>query len=568
VVEEHEKMIKKQRSSQGITPAVAYYFFDKQRPNQNDNASALRAIVTQLLHQHQDKSKLIDLAVIFKDFTSTGEPNASQDDLRNLLSLIIQHIQDSSLIFDGLDECQNFESFLRDLEGITNSPTTKVLFTSRPSVDFGKHFQSSVRNVLLEETSNFRDIETYLEPEINNLVLNGLLELDDSVQVVVRSIAQKSRSMFLWANLLIQYLNSEMVTPQERLDALNEMSLFPELDALYARILQKLYTWYSHKSIRRKIQMVFDWTCVAARTLQVSELQAALGILVGRATRKSNEIANLRERLIRMTGSLIEVLEDGNVRFIHTSVLEFFMNALDDSNHHNFRIDAGRVHCAFAATCLSYIVFDGPKQKLDLKYSPTAPDRAISSRYPFLLYSTQFWAFHASLSIRQWKIGPSIADTVCDVSKQTLLQMLAAFLSDRHAVTAWTEASWTFGQEPCVHELASLSHKLALHKYPSLDENVTQFCNDLVCINTKFAHVLHDNPSEIWEPSIPAFCRSRFWVETQNSQVVDLNMPNPEISSRQPGRGESILVASQCCSKGQEIGIITLWPSAYDVLLN
>ncbi|CAF3499664.1 unnamed protein product [Fusarium graminearum] len=555
VIQEHQEMITRQRSSQDVCTAMAYYFFDKQRPNQNDCVSALRAIVTQLLYQHQDKSELIDLAVLLKDSTGTGEPNASLVELKSLLILIMQYIQDSSLIFDGLDECQDLDSFLGDLEEISKSSTIKIFFASRPSVDVEKRFQSSVRNILLAEQSNFQDIEAYLEPEINNLVQTGLLELDDSVQNVVQSIAKKSRSMFLWANLLIQYLNSEMVTPQERLDALNDMSLFPELDALYTRILEKLYTWYSHKSIRRKIQMIFDWTCVAARALSVSELQIALGIQIGRATRKSNQIAGLRDRLIRMTGALIEVSQDGNVRFIHTSVLEFFMDAMDDANDgQNFRIDAGRVHGAFAATCLSYIAFDVPKQRLVPAGAQSVSLPTITTRHPLLLYSTQFWAYHACMSLRERGAGSSIADP--------LSQMLAAFLSDRHAVTVWTEAAWLFGEEPCVNELANVSRQLSSDKYPSLEKDTLQFCKDLGNINAKFAHVLHDDPGEIWEPSIPAFCQSRFWVETQDSRVIDLNSPDAETLFRNSGGGEPILVASQCCSKGQHIGIITLWPSA------
>ncbi|KAF0643255.1 hypothetical protein FPSE5266_06909 [Fusarium pseudograminearum] len=478
----------------------------------------------------------------------------------------MQYIQDSSLIFDGLDECQDLDSFLGDLEEISKSSTIKIFFASRPSVDVEKRFQSSVRNILLAERSNFQDIEAYLEPEINNLVRTGLLELDDSVQNVVQSIAKKSRSMFLWANLLIQYLKSEMVTPQERLDALNDMSLFPELDALYARILEKLYTWYSHKSIRRKIQMIFDWTCVAARALSVSELQIALGIQIGRATRKSNQIAGLRDRLIRMTGALIEVSQDGIVRFIHTSVLEFFMDAMDDANDgQNFRIDAGRVHGAFAATCLSYILFDVPKQRLVPAGAQSVSLPTITTRHPLLLYSTQFWAYHACMSLRERGVGSSTADPIRDPSKHTLSQMLAAFLSDRHAVTVWTEAAWLFGEEPCVNDLANVSRQLSSDTYPSLQKDTLQFCKDLDNINAKFAHVLHDDPGEIWEPSIPAFCQSRFWVETQDSRVIDLNSPDAETLFRNSGGGEPILVASQCCSKGQHIGIITLWPSAYDL---
>ncbi|KAM5360117.1 hypothetical protein ACJZ2D_013976 [Fusarium nematophilum] len=278
-------------------------------------------------------------------------------DLRDLFALTVQTIGDSTLVFDGLDECTGLDTFLEELEGMVRLSKTKVLFSSRPTVYYKGYFKSCTRTVLLEGDTNLHDIETYLHSAIESLVRSEALMLEDSVQNIVQYIAQKSRSMLLWASLMINYLSSEMTTQQDKIDAIREMSLFPELNSLYTRIVNKLYCWHGHASARNNLQLLFQWICVAARPLMVSEPRCALAIRIGRETTKGREITNFKEHLVRNTGALVEVAGEDTVRFIHTSVLEFFTGAMEDSvalptRQHQLEIDVDGVQYAIASICL------------------------------------------------------------------------------------------------------------------------------------------------------------------------------------------------------------------------
>ncbi|RSL57417.1 hypothetical protein CEP51_014247 [Fusarium floridanum] len=562
-----QKAKEKNRGNDGTTSAVAYYFFDKQRSIQDDNTVAIRSIIAQLIHQYQDRPDLVDLALILRDFSTTGETTASIQDLRDLFALTLQAIGDSALVFDGLDECADVDNFLEELEGITRLSKTRILFSSRPSVNYKGFFQSCTRTVLLEGDTNLQDIETYLHSAIGRLIRSEALMLEDSAQNTVHSIAQKSRSMFLWASLMINYLSSEMMTQQDKIDAIREMSLFPELDSLYTRILKKLYSWHSHASARRNLQLLFEWICVAARPLRVSELQCALAIQIGRKTTKGREIANFEQHLVRNTGALVEVAGDNTVKFIHTSVLEFFMGAMEDSavlptRQPELKVDADGVQCAIASTCLSYLIFDGPKAPISTVIGPPVTPQMIVAKYPLILYATQFWSYHAFRSIEQWEIVSNKIDAGHDPPKRGLVQMMTAFLSNKPVVTTWTEIAWTAGHEPCLNGLPFLTWKLSLLRDSPLGEMMNRFCQDLSTLNLQWQHVLLDDPSEIWQPSIPAFLKSPFWVQTNDASVTCLDTA----VSNQPTMGgeartEPILVASQCCSHGSEVGMVKLWPS-------
>jgi hypothetical protein len=46
--------------------------------------------------------------------------------------------------------------------------------------------------------------------------------------------------MFLWASLMIVYLNSDFLTPADRNEVITELNLFEGLEILYLRILQSI----------------------------------------------------------------------------------------------------------------------------------------------------------------------------------------------------------------------------------------------------------------------------------------------------------------------------------------
>lgn len=548
--------------------SVAYYFFDKQVAPQHDYTDAFRAIVTQLLHQNQDHPELMDLGFVAMDFSDSGQVTASKDDLKDLLSLLLLKIRESTLVLDGLDECNDLLGFMQDFLSATSSTRTRVIFSSRPNIDYAKYAHSRIESLFLEENANLEDIKSFLLPEIEQLVENELLMPEDTIEEITCLIAEKSRSMFLWASLLVQHLKSELMTPEDRLEAINDMSLFPELDSLYARILQKLYSLNTNKAARN-LKRLCEWLCVTARPITARELRAALAIQVGSATKASRKITRFEQSVVRMTGALVEISSDETVRFIHASVLEFFTGETGEygaplPENNRFRIDVDAVHRFVAADCLSYLIHDGPREPLLSVIGSVVTVPKILAKYHFMLYATQFWAFHVFKALEGWTPSSNTLVSKKDPAMATLIHSLDRFLSEPATVTGWTEAAWTFGLEPSLGELPSMTFKLSMLRDLPLGRMANDFAQDLKRLNTEWRHVLATSPWEIWEPSISAFMKSPFWVQSKEATVTSLSETAatllPPDKSSMP---EPIMVSSNCSSDGLEVGLVKVWPSRY-----
>lgn len=509
----------------------------------------------------------MDLGFIIRDFSGSGQLNGSTEDLKALLSLILRKLREPTLVLDGLDECIDVHRFLQDILAVTASTKTRIIFSSRPNIDYHRYIHRGMESVFLEEEGNLQDIKSFLFPEINQLVQSELLILEDTAEEITYMIAEKSRSMFLWASLLVEHLKSEMMTPEDRLEVINDMSLFPELDSLYARILHKLHSLHKSRGSQRNLRRLFDWICVAARPLTARELREAIALRVGSATKASQRIKYFEQSIIRMTGSLVEVASDKTVRFIHASVLEFFTGAMVEfgappPKDSPFRIDVDAVHRCIAADCLSYIIHDGPRVPLSSAIGTDVTSPKVLAKYNLMLYATQFWGFHVFKALESWEPSSNTFVAKKDPLMATLIQNLDRFLSDPAVVTGWTEAAWTFRVEPSLGELPSMVFKLSMLRDLALGRMLEDFARDLERMNTQWRHVLAIDPWEIWEPSISAFMKSPFWVQSQDATVTSLSETSASLVPSGKDRvSEPVVVSSDCSSDGLEVGLIKVWPS-------
>ncbi len=139
-----------------------------------------------------------------------------------------------------------------------------------------------------------------------------------------------------------------------------------------------------------------------------------------------------------------------------------------------------------------------------------------------------------------------------------MLRAMFDFLSSPPTVTVWTEASWVFGNPPRLASLSQRGEKALRELNPHAMYRLDQMRKDLERLVTHWGHILQDEPNEIWEPSVPAFLQSPFWVGTTEATLSTIG------SSDEPSSGsgrDAILIATQTSSNGREVGIIRAWPS-------
>lgn len=229
-----------------------------------------------------------------------------------------------------------------------------------------------------------------------------------------------------------------------------------------------------------------------------------------------DEIPNLRNTLGTLTGSLIEVGQDGSAQFIHLSAHEYF------TVEGEYRVCGNR---DLAAVCVSYLFYTVAAEPLS-GCSQVTPDACLAKKkYPFLDYSAAFWSDHLSKSLKEIEISQS--DPSHTAGWGLLGKLVTAFIYDKNRIMMLIEASWLFDspkvQDPA--ENAGVILNSAVLTNPSLAplskaiEGVHALSKDIAILNQSWRYVLKREPNEIWEPSVPAFTKSQFWVTTQKARL-------------------------------------------------
>ncbi|KAK8004821.1 hypothetical protein PG990_010858 [Apiospora arundinis] len=246
-----------------VNRATCFYFFSKQRATQNDSVSALRAITAQTLHLGKTLTDVIDIGMVMKNFKGSGQPIASPEEVKSLLSCFLIKIQKPILVFDGLDECVDYDRLLSDVKTLTSRTNTNTLFCGRPHVQIPKDPQAESMILVLHEGDNDDDIMTYVHPELLRLIDDEMLILDygDTIQYMAKRIVQKSKGMFLWVHILFAYLKDDCLTPDDRSQAIQEMNLFDELDQLLKGPAKELFR---HQPNARELRQKFSFSLYAS----------------------------------------------------------------------------------------------------------------------------------------------------------------------------------------------------------------------------------------------------------------------------------------------------------------
>lgn len=539
---------------------VAFFHFTFGQPNTIDLGHAFRAILLQLLHRNQDNKQIIDALSLQMDVTGSGQLIASEDEVEQALALCVQLVPGSFFIFDGVDECTRPLEFLNRLYEICKNSYAKMVLLHRPDLRLPPSYDSCTK-VPLTRALNLEDIKLYVLSETSKLSEPTLILGSLSKTTFVERIASRANGMFLWARLMMQYLNCPALSEAERLEAIMDVNLIEGLEELYGRILDRI-----KNKFRKEKDVVFKtlrMVAVAVRPLKLAELKIALAIRVGIVTTTANTISNFDSSWVFFCGSLLEERENGTICFMHSSVKDFLMS--EETSEMDWHIDLGSCNAYISNICLSYLIYDIPASPLAGRHGQRASVDLLKASFPFLNYAL-LWVQHGENGASYFH---SPSSSSLDPRPWTdLVSTLGIFLSRRFAVSVWIEASWTFRIEPRLQMLAKNLNSLPLWS-EEIDsgtkkslERLSELSEDLLWLTREWRHVLKFYPHEIWGASITAFSNSQFWYETTEMQVTRFR---PQRFHSRSGLNElaedsQIVIASQASTDGTLLGLITLWP--------
>jgi len=184
---------------------------------------------------------VIDIVTVIWNENQVGQLYATDREVLCALYLLTRRCGQVILVFDGIDECIDQDTFferLRELSQISNSLAVGIF--SRPTIKIPRSLAKDTLCLDLGNSQNHRDICTYLRPKIVDLVEYGILPESTDIEDTVEKISNRANGMFLWVTLLIQYLQSPSLSTRQVSEAISNLNRLQGLDLLYTAILRAL----------------------------------------------------------------------------------------------------------------------------------------------------------------------------------------------------------------------------------------------------------------------------------------------------------------------------------------
>ena len=531
--------------------AVAYYFFDKQT-DQQQIGLALRSLLVQLLHRYRHDTKAVDIASALFQKKVVGQPVATDQEVFATLQLLLAQFPRAVLIIDAVDECLNSEKLLGSLNTLTSKGRHcfLVLF-SRPTLHFPRLMRESCKMLDLGD-GNISDLEKFLRPRIDSLVLNELIPPPYDPDDYIEQILYRANGLFLWAKLLLVFLESRRLTVDQRLDALENLNRLEGLDSIYREISDMLTTGDSINATDN-VKAAFMWVLGARRSVTVAELEVGMAQPLDGPLTARDAFCDFEGSIGYNFGGLLEVTSGRIVRFIHISAHEFFTQEFPaSSNLLNF--GSAEIQMSIAGKVLSYLVHTVPARPLSGDMFESADAIVERKKFPLLDYAVLFWSYHIRDAIMQCTSSGDMSGL--RVAGQQLVNLFLNFLYSRDKLTVWLEASWLFGRPPNACPLPE-DILLAMSQdgigIRQAADDYLLFRNDLQEMTSSWGYILQNEPHEVWGESIPIFSQSKFWLRTRHSQLSCL--ATPEINY-----DNSIFLASHTSADGAKSAALRLIP--------
>lgn len=381
----------------------------------------MRAILVQLIHFFGTNKEVVDQITVLMGTESYGQITSPDEEVLAAVTLLLETAPQVSMVFDGVDECDDARHFLAILCSISSSTPLKAVILCRPSVELPVRFPHFPLH--LDKRWNLVDIKTFVRPHLESLYERRFLSLDLDLNQVVNIISERAEGMFLWAWLMTQYLNCRALSPKERSDAIFIPSLVEGLDDVYEKILRVLSGGYDRE--KEQVHKIFEILSVAIRPLHISELEASVAVSPGKVTEASDLIVGFEESLPILCSSLFEVQRDRTVQFVHSSFRDF-LTSKHTREKTSFAVNERQANITLSTICLSYIMYDLPTSSVSSGQGEH--EVSITSSFPFLGYSIH-WPAHASKGLGKSDLRP------CEAANSdihyTLYDILMSFLSRR-----------------------------------------------------------------------------------------------------------------------------------------
>ncbi|KAF2103276.1 hypothetical protein NA57DRAFT_72251 [Rhizodiscina lignyota] len=545
-----EKLIETTRTTSFSCPDVYYFFFKSDEPALNNTMAAKRAILAQALQVHKHDTNILDKFAFAKNVSSSGQKVATGTELDELLQVFINSRGTCFMVLDGIDESFFSRPNLASL--IRNCPE------STQQLEIGR------------KTSN--DIWVYLFRSLDSMQAEQLLPKAQDCTELTEYLTIGADGMFLWARLMLAYLNSPVHNPVRRVAIMKSVTLPEGIEQMYERIADLICSgFHEEKLLARKVLM---WLAYFKRRVTAWELQRAVHDTdedFQSGADSLNDISTFSRTVLIVCCGLVEIdwvanrTEPVYFQFMHLSAKDYFTHRECRNTtipHASLSLGFLESHVEMARTCLRFITFCLPPRPLSGLGRDTTLE-ALDQNFPFCSYAASYWIDHLA------ETAKANITAAASWLFQGLLLSLASLLSLDLVLMAWIESCYVNGRAPSAPSLgiwAESTTRFARQRWfidiggRDLVAKVSEFSRDLAGIEQSWGSTLREHPGLIWE-EVSGFTKSKFLPQNSGLHVTRIPAANPT------GRcsTQCLFKISETTTDGNYIGVLSIWPSrAYE----
>jgi hypothetical protein len=399
-------------------------------------------------------------------------------ELEELVRICASDLGQLTLILDGIDEAQQPDPLGHRLKALVMVSPIKLILFSRPSVNSLRKLISQKHRIAVNREAMSADIRLFLEHQLDDMVENQKLPDSADIGQVAETLLNGADGMFLWARLMVRYLNSFALSPKLRLATIDSVR-FPEgLNAMYDRIISLIATADApYKDLARRILLWINYTAEDS-FLTCKFLHEAVH------DENEQEIPeDFVSIIISVCGGLVEFNQQEIFQFTHLTVKDYFRKrAWSDSNILTTIVpNASLAAEELTVRCLHHVCSRAPTESPVETLGSSSETSGLVYERSFGAYAIRYWASHlcdtAHIKHDQGDHEPTA----------TILEAISGFLSNPFAVAFWIECS--YGQLASVHtwieEGAGGNLSEHLYRIQETADRLRPFTNDF---NIKGSH--------------------------------------------------------------------------------
>lgn len=525
---------------------------------------------------------------------------ATQNELLDILRNCAQTGFIQNIVLDGIDECNDSTELLSDLCKALKSTAVKIILFSRPHVKEPPGV--SLNNRLAIGRSTSPDIEIFLRRKLQDLVQQNQLPSNVDINSLLDPLVTGADGMFLWARLMMIYLNSEL-SPSQRLREINNVKLPEGLDKMYDRVFGLLSQGSGPNQAIGK--WVFMWITFSCRQLTANELIATLKVRSMDNHDNYVDFPDFDRTVMSTCASLVEKSKMHNTksesvvecyRFIHLSVSEFLGSRLRKEAQW-FLLSESDSHLTIARSLLQYLSLHGPIRSRNTASRELPSASEFEELYPFCEYAVSYWSGHlqrhrnstfessrdripAARNIRcsnvplrvilqaSQKERPRVSSAASERIFFEFASTLSLFISRKSSIMAYIEISYHIDavERANFDELQDW-FAWAMPAVPALPggqggsyavfQDACEFVSYLKLLDKEWGSKLRKRPGLIWD-EVTAFTPCRLLHQTKSTKVYSLISDAPR---GQRTSSRYLCKVSEVSNDQKHVGVLSIWPS-------